>query len=221
VSEAPTTVKAALREQLIRPGGLALGFAAIGLALVAYFVLPSLKVPAQALVATLIVGAGYVWVSGAALHEALVRERGLGVKLTDALAGNRYAPKVQQAMPSPSDETSLMLLLEPNRLFGQSMLVSLYYEDERGFELLVGSGQVANVQTNGMIQITVTAWEEAYADVKRGILAQENGKIERLLVRPAPTTQSHIEPALSELALLASLKSWIESQNDEGHGRDT
>jgi hypothetical protein len=188
VNSRPTNVWAALKEQLIKPGGLALAFTGLALGLVAYFVLPDWKISAQAILAVIIVAVASIWVCLTALNDALACTMDLSGRLDEAVAGVRYAPKVLHAMSDPSDEGTLLLLIEANRLFGQSMLVSLYYEDERGFELLVGAGKVANVQTNGMIQISVTAWQEAHLAVRRWLVGQESGKIERLLVRPAPTT---------------------------------
>jgi hypothetical protein len=183
-------------DQLRKPGGLALSFLGLVLGLVTVFVLPQWQVPFQWLAAVIILWLAYLWISQAALREA-GREIRMAREAEREAAADRsrsLEPKIIQAMINPSGENELILLLQPNRLFGQSMLVSIYYEDERGFELLVASGRVSNVQTNGLIQITVGTWEVSHDDVRRSIVAQQGDKLSRLLVRPAPTTSTSLLP---------------------------
>lgn len=208
------TIRTALLEQVVKPGGLALGFAGISLGLISYFILPEWLLSAQAFVALAILAVAYFWIANAALRQALAREADARIRLEDiASQSTAFAPKIIQSMQTEND--NVILLLEPNRLFGQSMLVTVYYEDERGFELIVGSGSVINAQTNGLIQIGVSAWEEAYLHVKRLIVERDPDVLCRLLVRPAPTSQADLNSLLSHEAALRLLRALEERVQDE------
>lgn len=206
-------------EQLKAPGGLALAFSGLALSLVSIYVLPDWKISVQSLITTSILFFAALWIfrsiCKSLIHRLLLAEE----NIASSLNNSRSSPKVVQAMSHPNNELGLILLLESNRLFGQSMLVSIYFEDSRGFELLVGSGTVANVQTNGLIQISVTGWEEGHIDIKREIVAQNAEKVERLLVRPAPTTQQSQDLTTSQLTLWASLEARLEKWENEQRDR--
>lgn len=204
----------ALIDQALKPGGLALTFAGLALALVSFFVMPEWRLPAQSFAGILIIWASSIWLGRAALKDALeTARRERGEKEALALQSQPHGPSVLQAMLNPSDEQDLILLLQPSRLFGQSMLVSIYFEDERNFELLVASGRVANVQTNGLIQISVIEWKNTFSEVKRSVVGQSPDVLSRLLVRPAPTTEMSLTSV--EAAVLAVLHNLRDNSDDE------
>jgi len=199
----PASVRQAIAAEFKKPGGLALVFVGIALALVTIFVLPEWKVPAAWPVTLLILMVAYLSISASAIRGVIA--------VNTTLAKAAHLPRVIRAMQNPGDGDELILLLQPNRLFGQFMLVSIYFEDERGFELSVGSGEVTNVQSDGAIQITVQMWEEPYQNVRRALVEQNADTLGRLLVRPAPT-------ALPGSALVNALLSRNETLRRPGNG---
>lgn len=175
--------------QLRKPGGLTLGFAGVALSLITIFVLPQWDVPVQWLTAVVILWLMHMWIAHAALRSTSLEVKVARAAEQQAILdqSRSVGPKIIQAMSNPAYESEVILLLQPHRLFGQSMVVSIYYEDERGFELLVAEGRVSNVQSNGLIQITVTTWETSHDDIRRSIVGPASDKLDRLLVRPAST----------------------------------
>lgn len=205
-----------ITDEMAKPGGLALGFFGATLSIVAIFILPQWTVPAQWLVVSLIILLGTFWLAASAIQE-------IGSRLSEALdkirrledAGASRSPRVIQSMIDPDNKDEVILLLEPNRLFGQAMLVSIYYESDRKFELLVAQGKVSNVQTNGLIQISVSKWEESHSDIKLNIFSQNSLALSQLLVRPAPTTGNGVEQ--SNIFLSALLENLNRTNNDGRH----
>jgi hypothetical protein len=162
----------------------------MALSLVPIFVIEDWKLPGQWTVTVAVIAIVTTTWTVSALRHALSKLSASQREISRLEAeAQPHAPKVVYATSNPTGENELILLLEPNRLFGQSMLVSIYYEDERGFEQLVAAGRVANVQTNGKIQIGVTSWVPAQDELRRHISGQDASRLARLLVRPAPTTE--------------------------------
>lgn len=185
----PDSALAVLRAEIVRPGSLAMIFMGTALSLVTVFVLPERKMPAAWLAVTVILFLAYIWLSTVGIRNSLARERYLRTAYDQAAtAGGTRLPKVMTAMQGVGDE--LTLLLEPNALFGQSMLVSIYHGNQNGFEVLVGQGVVGNIQSNGSIQISIRSWEQAYDSLRRSVVSQDLSVISKLLVRPSSSTES-------------------------------
>ncbi|MBC7496760.1 MAG: hypothetical protein H7243_06315 [Sphingomonadaceae bacterium] len=197
-----------LLDQLKKPGGLALGFVGVVLALVALFVLPQWSISAQWLAGTMTLSLGYVWISQAAIRE-------LSENLNAVAKRNDTSePRVIQVMIAPTTDSEIIILLEKSRLFGQAMIVSVYYEDERGFELYVASGTVTNIQSNGLIQITIGSWQSPYEYIRSRIIAQQADGLHRILVRPAPAfTETNVSSKHMLMQILAEA-SWQRNQDD-------
>lgn len=185
-------------EELREPGGIALAFASIGLTLVAIFFSPEQELPLQWLLALGVLASAYITLTHTVIRKQTKRHHEIIVTLNEAIEENRIGlPKVLRAIKNPQVDDETILLLEGNRLFGQSMLVSIYFEDEDRYEMLVGGGRVQSSQMNGLLQIAVDTWMEAHSDVRDGVRAGRQDYIGRLLVRPAPTTQSDMSGKLS------------------------
>lgn len=185
----PDSATGAFLQELKSPGSLALLFLATTLSLVTVFVLPEWKVPAQWPAIIAVLWASFAWLAASALRRS-VHDAGEARREHERLAAlpEMHSPAVITAMQMPGQDGELVLLLQPNRLFGQSMLVSIYHEDDRGFEILVANGLVTSVQGNGRLQVTVNGWEQAYEHVKRQVLDKTDAALRALIVRPAPTT---------------------------------
>ncbi|MBU0556676.1 MAG: hypothetical protein KKD64_15385 [Alphaproteobacteria bacterium] len=197
---------AALIGEVKKPGSLALLFMATSLSVISIFNLPDIKIPVVWLVTLLILWLTYIWISTAALRTQATRisSQISRIALLESQS-NLQLPKVIRAMKDPYSDTEILLLLRPNQLFGQSMLVSIYFEDERGLELLVGDGSVGNIQTNGLIQISVNRWQEAHDDVRQKIIEQNQSTIERLMVKPASNTSNNQQNEINAALLNALL----------------
>ena len=156
---------------------------ATALALVTIFVLPEWKTPAAWPVAIATLALTLIWLLTSALSRAVAARKVAESRPQIAL------PRVITSR-SVSSNNSIIFLLEPNRLFGQSMLVSIYYEDERRFEVFVASGVVINVQTNGYLQIEATDWENSYGQLRQELLDRDERALRGLIIRPAPKADS-------------------------------
>jgi hypothetical protein len=167
-----TSARTAIAAQLKGRDSLTLLFMATALSLISIFLLPEWKVPVAWAVTIGVLCLSALWLALSALRNAL------------ADAQTRL-PAVLQALELPGDEGALTLLLEPNELFGVFTLVSIFYASEDGFEMLVGHGEVKNVQKNGKIQIGVESWEEPYASLRNSVKEQNTKELARLLVRPS------------------------------------
>lgn len=190
--ESAPTVRAALATEIKKPGSLALLFLSIMLSVVPTLAAPEVKLPIVWPLTILIFAIAYVWISSGALRDQLAAVRVRDGRIKDLEAQpNLQMPKLVRAIVDPPGENGLLLLLRPNKLFGQSMMVSIYFEDERGLELLVGSGSVANIQMNGFIQVTVNEWQEPYGDIRQKLIEQNQGTFDRIMVKPASNTASH------------------------------
>lgn len=189
--EASPTVRSALATELKKSGSLALLFMATALSVVPALAAPEWKLPIVWPLTALIFGIAYFWISSGALREQIeaVQTRDERIKNLEAQP-NLQMPKVVRALLDTNGDSGLLLLLRPNKLFGQSMMVSIYFEDERGLELLVGSGSVANIQMNGFIQISVSEWQEPHGDIRQRLIEQNQETFDRIMVKPASNTES-------------------------------
>lgn len=189
--ESAPNVRAALADELKKPGSLALLFLSIMLSVVPALAAPDVKLPIVWPLTVLIFAIAYIWISSGALRAQLAAIRGRDGRISELEAQpNLQMPKVVRAIVDPSGESGLLLLLRPNRLFGQSMMVSIYFEDERELELLVGNGSVANIQMNGFIQIAVNEWQEAHVDIRQKLIEQNQETFDRIMVKPASNIAS-------------------------------
>ncbi len=171
-----------------QPGSLALLFMATALSLVSIFVLPDWKWPAQWPVIICVLWATFAWLSFSAIGSLGTRLKICEADLQHARsAPNQGVPAVVKAMQMLSEDKELILLLQPNKLFGQSMLVSIYHEDGNGFEIFLGDGTVSSIQGNGRLQIRVNSWEPAYEHIRQQMIKTDDETLKSLIVRPAPT----------------------------------
>jgi len=182
------SARVAVAEELKSPGSLALLFMTTVLGLVTAFVLPEWKLPAAWPAIIAVVGVAAVWICVGALRTALAR----GYEAH--LAGKVSLPLVVQALLTPGDEGTIILLLEPNSLFSVSTLVSIFYQNDEEFEILVAHGEVINVQGNGKIQVEIGGWEQAYTDI-RDMVAQQNYKeLKKLIIKPSVVRRRSVNP---------------------------
>lgn len=102
----------------------------------------------------------------------------------------RFLPIVVTSLPSNGLTERPILILQPSELFGHGSLVTVFYVDDNGIELQVGSGYVVTIQTDRQIQVELTHWAAAHVGVLDGIKATSRDVLKRLLVKPSVTQGS-------------------------------
>jgi hypothetical protein len=64
-------------------------------------------------------------------------------------------------------------------------MISFYYTDEDGFEVLIGEGVVKNVQSDQKIQTVLDQPEAGYQNVLDGLANNDLKIIQRIKVKPS------------------------------------
>ena len=83
-----------------------------------------------------------------------------------------------------SQAEGILCLLERSQLFSIGIFVSCYYKDNEGFELLIGTGKIINIQGDGKIQALIDAPASGHQDILEK-LADNNYKISsRVVIKP-------------------------------------
>ena len=109
-------------------------------------------------------------------------------------------------------DEDVVFLLETSRLYGQGMRVSVYHEEESGYEIFVASGRVRNIQDNGLIQVILTQWDERHAPLIERLKKQERLAMEQIMVKPSATTDDEVADFTSFLARIPELREDLEFQ---------
>jgi hypothetical protein len=92
-------------------------------------------------------------------------------------------PKILRVQKDANN--NIQCLLEASDLFAVQMMVSFYYTDEDGFEVLIGKGFVKNVQSDQKIQIILDQPEASYQNVLDGLANNDPKIIQKIKVRPS------------------------------------
>jgi hypothetical protein len=88
------------------------------------------------------------------------------------------------APPASYQGVLALLLLDKSPLFAQATLVSFYYHDAAGFELLIGLGHVAIVQEDGLIQVALESIAPSHRELLPSILARDAQVLPKISVKP-------------------------------------
>jgi hypothetical protein len=96
-------------------------------------------------------------------------------------------PKVLYATNSVSLATSIQLicLLEPSEMFSYGLQVGFYYQNEDGFEVLVGIGHVINIQDDKRVQVGLTRTSLGQERTVELIAQNTKSIVERVRVKPS------------------------------------
>lgn len=84
---------------------------------------------------------------------------------------------------APYTEAEGTLLLESSNDYSHDIIVSVYYSD-RGREVQVGTGFVAAIQDDGLIQVVVSQSETSYRDIWEQIHQNNKDALIKLFVKP-------------------------------------
>jgi hypothetical protein len=99
-----------------------------------------------------------------------------------------YLPRVLTALPDNGINNLPVLILGESELFGHGSLVTVFYVDQNGIELQVGSGQVSTIQMDRKIQVEVTHWAKRHETVLQAAITAQADTLQRVLVKPTITS---------------------------------
>jgi hypothetical protein len=96
-------------------------------------------------------------------------------------------PKVLYATNSVSLGATIQLvcLLEPSEMFSYGLQVGFYYQNEDGFEILIGVGHVVNIQDDKRVQVGLTRTSGGQEQTVELIGQNKKSVIERVRVKPS------------------------------------
>lgn len=90
------------------------------------------------------------------------------------------------SVPGGNEQTTL--LLEQSELFGLGQPVTISHAEQleqgRVFERRIGSGEVLNIQLNGLIQVRVLVMVSNQRELWQRIRQRERPMLARIVVRP-------------------------------------
>ena len=92
-------------------------------------------------------------------------------------------PKILRVQKDANN--NIQCLLEASNLFAAQLMISFYYTDEDGFEVLIGEGVVKNVQSDQKIQTVLDQPEAGYQNVLDRLANNEDKIIQRIKVKPS------------------------------------
>ncbi len=95
-------------------------------------------------------------------------------------------PKILSARPYQTQgQTGILCLLEKSELFSPRILVSCYYEDNDGLEILIGIGLILHIQDNKTIQAFINQPILEYEDILDKLANNDSRVIYRVAIKPS------------------------------------
>jgi hypothetical protein len=191
---------------------LALAFLGLILSIVYYHLNKELSVPAYILV--------YCWIFFAIAFWIILSALAL------ACRDQNQTPKVRSIVKDEVDPDFPIMLVDPNPLFGNSSLVSVYYrQNENQYEVLIGHGFVRAVQGNQILQVKIEEWTSGNDDIVGKVSSNDAQYINNIVLRPSIARGDiQIRDANLKLMVVSALREEIFhlSQNSnnldsEGH----
>ena len=79
---------------------------------------------------------------------------------------------------------SIICLLEYSELFAHDMVVSAYYTNASGFEVLMAVGFIKNIQSDGKIQIVLDQPIPSYQDIFELLVNNNKSIIDKTIIKP-------------------------------------
>lgn len=123
---------------------------------------------------------GIIAILGNALYKISIEYRELEQRITQQLIPKILSAKKYNIL----ERAGILCLLNQSELFSIGILISCYYRDNEGFEFLIGTGQVINIQEDGKIQALVDLPVSAYQDILNKLANNDSQVINRILVKP-------------------------------------
>jgi len=169
----PTSFLGVVWQTFVRLYGPVLAFLGIAISLTVWVVKPDARVPVA-----VIVPAGLVAVI--LLLVLLEAGRSAWHLRTPGLPRVLYATAAMPGLP----RVQLVCLLEPSEMFSHGVQVGFYFQNEDGFELLVGIGRVLNVQDDKRVQVGLTRALPGQEATVNQISQNARNVLEKVRVKP-------------------------------------
>lgn len=118
-----------------------------------------------------------------ALLIIIVTLLNLSINLYNKSIENKLPTIKLTRQPFNTDNTQLLLLLEPSELFSFDSVVSIYKLDNE-FEQLFGIGKVINIQENGMIQVGLIEVIESGSETLKKLANNDKELLEKMIIKP-------------------------------------
>lgn len=162
-----------LYESFLRIHGWLLGVLALTLSIVVFFVGPDTKI----LIGWLVASWAVLLIALAVLADSALSAWRLS---------RRGLPQVRSSLKPPQiyEGIKRILLTDPSDLFGVDGLVSVYVKEDH-YERHIGIGRVLTVQTNGYLQIGITAVTDSDSQLVEKLNGNDASFLGKLLVKPS------------------------------------
>lgn len=149
------------------------GIIAVALAVILWLFAPNTKIPLAISLPIGILCVMLIIILGHAAYEALNMS-------------SRILPKVLfgKRISTQSQRERVLCLLEPSDLFSHDAIVSFYYIDDENFELLIGLGNVVNIQEDSKIQVALTDTVNGHEEIVTKIAQNDSGVLKKIKVKP-------------------------------------
>ena len=82
------------------------------------------------------------------------------------------------------DSNRILCLLEPSDLFSFGTLVSIYYINPEGFEILIGLGEVINIQDDKKIQVLISDYYNPNREIIEKLSMNNATILKKILIKP-------------------------------------
>lgn len=200
----------AILKTLSERSSLALAILGVILSIALYFVSKDSQIPTWILLFSWIFFAVSTWILIASINSAY--------------SSSPYqSPRVRSIVKDYNDIDYPILLVDPNPLFGNSSLVSIYYrQNDNQFEVLVGHGFVRAVQGNQMLQIKVEEWTSGNDDLISKITSNDASFIVNVVLRPSITRgDGQIRDVNLKLMIISSVRDEVSRIIGQDRNEDT
>jgi hypothetical protein len=120
-------------------------------------------------------------------NKLLIEYTAIKLELEIANQNNkkRLIPKIISARHYPiQGYPRILCLLEESILFSQNILVSCYYTDNDGFEIIIASGSVINIQEDRKIQVLIDEFVDDYQDILEKLANNDRQILPKVLIKP-------------------------------------
>jgi hypothetical protein len=78
----------------------------------------------------------------------------------------------------------IICLLEYSELFAQDMMISAYYTNKDDIEILIATGFIKNIQSNGKIQVILDQAIPGYQEIIEKFIKNDKSIIDKTIIKP-------------------------------------
>lgn len=115
-----------------------------------------------------------------AISTSIDKNRELQQRLAQPLIPKILSVRKYQILESEG----ILCLLERSQLFSIGIFVSCYYKNADGFELLIGTGTIINIQGDGKIQALIDRPTSGYQDILDKLANNDSKVSSKVVIKP-------------------------------------